>query len=96
MAKKLTQADFSLPGRGNPFGVGALGHIAPTLTEVSNLASVCDNIMRSGCGIMLSHTRDGGALVVTILDGDERYKQYAGNQGELERLFDSLNAAYEL
>jgi len=79
----------------NPFGNSSSQHIAPSFAELTHLGAVLDAVCRAGCAIMFGHTRDGGAVVTTVLDGDNRYKQFCGNDGELERTIDSIFAAYE-
>jgi hypothetical protein len=39
-----------------------------------------------GDAIMFSRTRDGGALCLTIMAGEERIKQYAGDGEEIQKL----------
>jgi hypothetical protein len=48
------------------------------------IAAVVDN----GDAVVLGRTRDGGAVVLTILSGDEKHKFYSTNNGELA---DNLN-----
>lgn len=43
-----------------------------------------------GAAIMFSATRDGGAVVVTVLDGDARNKVYPTTLAELEQALDDL------
>jgi hypothetical protein len=43
---------------------------------------------------MLGHTRDGGALVITILDGDLRHKGYNTSEEELQAAFQVLAEMY--
>lgn len=48
------------------------------------IAAVVDN----GDALVFGRTRDGGAVVLTILSGDEKHKFYSTNNGELA---DNLN-----
>lgn len=48
------------------------------------IAAVVDN----GDALVFGRTRDGGAVVLTILSGDEKHKFYSTNNGELN---DNLN-----
>lgn len=80
--------------RNNPFGKLRVVGTAPSFTDVSDLATVLDAVCRSGCAVMLGHTRDGGALVFTVLDGDTRHRTYCSSDQELQDAVDALNAMY--
>lgn len=95
MATSKAKLQALPPAKGNPFGNSGSQHHTPSFTEVGNLAHVLDAVCRAGCAIMFGHTRDGGAVVITVLDGDNRYKQYCANADELERSAESIFAAYE-
>jgi hypothetical protein len=47
------------------------------------LASVLLAVVESGCALMFSATRDKGALVLTLLNGDARNRVYPVNVAEL-------------
>lgn len=49
----------------------------------------------AGDAIMLGKTRDGGALVLTILSGNDRVKQYAHDAEEIAELLREVRAAAE-
>lgn len=80
--------------RPNPFDGRQNSHIAPELADISHLGSIIDKLCVSGCAILVGHTRDGGALVVTVLDGDNRHRTYCSNAEELESAFQALNDMY--
>lgn len=80
--------------RANPFVNKGGEHIAPSFTDVTDIARLLDGVCRAGCAIMVGHTRDGGAVVFTILDGDNRHRTYCGNLDELQGAIDSASAAY--
>lgn len=80
--------------RKNPFLQGGAEHIAPSFTDVTDLAKLLDSLCRSGCAFMAGHTRDGGAVVLTVLDGDNRHRTYCSNNHELQAAIDSGLAAY--
>jgi len=83
--------------RTNPFlGKGAPVKHAPSCTEIPNATSVIDAIIRAGCAILLGQTRDGGALVLTILDGDNRHRTYCSTQEELDAAFNALWDMYQV
>jgi hypothetical protein len=44
---------------------------------------------------MFSRTRDGGALLITILSGDERIKLYGSTAGEVEAHLAGIAATKE-
>jgi hypothetical protein len=47
-------------------------------------------VVRSGAGITISGTRDGGALSLTLLNDGLPAKRYASNRDELTRMLDTL------
>jgi hypothetical protein len=65
-----------------------------SFTDISDIAQVLDVVIAAGCAIMLGRTRDGGALVLTILDGDDRYRTYCANNTELQSAIDALLKMY--
>lgn len=56
------------------------------------VARLCD----AGYGIVLGKTSDGGALSVTILDGDDRYRDYPSSVEDFEDLSDWCENHYDL
>jgi|ERR1700688_3997106 len=80
--------------RPNPFGQSKTSHIAPELASVSSLGLSFDRVLRTGCAIMLGHTRDGGAVVLTVLDGEQRHRTYCANDAELEEAIAALDFVY--
>jgi len=42
----------------------------------------------------VGRTRDGGAMVLTVLDGDNRHRTYCSSTAELEAALESLEAAF--
>jgi len=80
--------------RKNPFATGSVTHIAPSFTDTTDLARLLDSVCRAGCAFMVGHTRDSGAVVFTILDGDNRHRTYCSNDHELQGAIDSAFAAY--
>jgi hypothetical protein len=45
----------------------------------------------AGLGVVIAPTRDGGAVSITILDGDSREKGYAADPDEFDALLGGLN-----
>ena len=70
--------------RKNPFGNIRLLKSAPDLASVAMLGGTLDKVLRAGHAVMLGHTRDGGALVLTILEGENRHRTYCSNNDELD------------
>lgn len=80
--------------RANPFLSKGEQHIAPSFTDATDIARLLDAVCRSGCALMVGHTRDGGAVVFTVLDGDMRHRTYCSNDHELQGAIDSAFSAY--
>jgi len=100
MAGKITQIGGT-PGKGgnfntraNPFGNGKSVGVAPKLTGTATIGIVLDEVLAAGCAIMLGRTRDGGALVCTVLDGEERHRSYASSEQELDAMMLALHNYY--
>lgn len=41
-----------------------------------DIGDLVQSITGAGCAVILGKTSDGGALSITILDGDERYREW--------------------
>jgi len=81
--------------RANPFaGVADRPKTEADYTEVSNLGKALQVLIRAGCAVILGGTRDGGAMVVTILDGDQRHRTYCSTSEELEDAFSRIEEMY--
>jgi len=90
---KIINGEFET--RRNPFvGRGDKGS-APSLADCGSLGGALDCVLRVGCAVMLGHTRDGGALVITILDGNDRHRTYCADERELDLAVKALCAVYE-
>jgi len=76
----------------------------PRVTEITDLPdsfwkATVQNVMSSGCGLLISPTSDGGAISVTLYYGDDRAKDYASTSTELEAVLAAASdtaQAYEL
>lgn len=94
MAKQQTGKGGLWDTRPNPFaqqkGRTAQGHLG----DVSGLGVALDKVLSTGCAIMFGLTRDGGAMVLTVLDGDERHRTYCSNQSELDLAVEALDLVY--
>lgn len=49
------------------------------------------NVIRQGDAIMVSTTSDGGAIRVTIFEGDRKHHQYVASVEELEKLLRGIS-----
>lgn len=56
--------------------------------------TVCE-VTSAGDALMFGRTRDGGALVLTVLSGEERVRNYASNAEEIADLLKRLREAVE-
>jgi hypothetical protein len=80
--------------RPNPFGSKAPQANTASYAEIPSFGLAVDKILRAGCAVLLGQTRDGGALVLTILDGEERHRTYCSNQSDLDKAITSIDFAY--
>lgn len=82
-------------GRASPFSEPARRTAGAAFVDVASLAAILDLVVNAGDGVILSRTRDGGAICVQLLTGDMRHKVYAGEQLELDQIFTDLFSAYK-
>jgi hypothetical protein len=54
------------------------------------------NVTRNGPAIMLGRTSDGGALSITILDGDDKLREWPHTPEEFEEIADWARDFYSL
>lgn len=95
MGKIIRGKGAEWDSRPNPFAsTKSVGH-APALGDVQGLGLAVDKVLDAGCAILIGHTRDGGALVLTVLDGDQRHRTYCSNSDELEAAVKALSFVYE-
>lgn len=81
--------------RANPFSKMRLPNGgAPLVTECSSLWAGVQCALTAGCAVLVGHTRDGGALCITVLDNDERHRTYVSNADELEEAAQALMHLY--
>lgn len=55
------------------------------------VSHVLDAVVGSGNGILIGVTRDGGAISVTLMVGEERHRTYAHDQDELDAVIEDLS-----
>lgn len=77
-------------------GTDETGHEPLRLSQYPRILPAIDSIIRTGDAVILGRTRDGGAVCLTILSGEEREKLYASDEAELVALVDAIAGAYEL
>lgn len=81
--------------RTNPFtGPKATPRNVAHYTEVPSLGKALQVLIEAGCAIILGGTRDGGAMVVTVLDGETRHRTYCSTSEELVDAFDAIYDMY--
>ena len=96
IGKKSTGKGADFDTKRNPFATGGLPTTRPVLASVPSLGAVIDVVLSGGAAVMLGSTRDGGAVVITIFDGEQRHRTYCSSDHELENAFASIFAAYEV
>jgi|SRR5687768_17234307 len=62
----------------------------PMPDEVKLFAGAVGMVLKAGCAVIIGTTRDGGALVITILDGDDRHRTYCSNVQELAEACEAM------
>lgn len=80
----------------NLFGQHKTSGSAPCVVESSGLLSALDELLAAGCAVMLGHTRDGGALVLTVLEKDERHRTYCATDDELDGAIAEIHERYKV
>lgn len=80
--------------RVNPWGSTTARGDLPRFSDVPGLANAIDRVIASGDALVFGSTSDGGALSITLLCGNDRYKIYAANDDELIRAFQALIGDY--
>ena len=92
---KYTVQVKSRVGRASPFSDPARRTSGAAFVDVASFPAIIDMVVNAGDGVILSRTRDGGAICVQLLTGDMRHKVYAGEQLELDQIFTDLFNAYK-
>ncbi len=83
--------------RPNPFG-GQVQRkeVRPSYGSQTLVGAALDAVINAECALILGSTRDGGALVLTVLDGEERHRTYCSSDGELQAALQALIELYAL
>lgn len=96
MVRKQTGKGGDFDTRPNPFTrAGKVSKTSANFTDVSDIGKALQVLVESGCAIIVGQTRDGGAMVLTILDGDDRHRTYCSNNVELQDAIDAIVQMYE-
>lgn len=85
----------SLPSGVNPFASGGKQVEGAEFAEVPNLGQIVDAVLDAGAALLLGRTSDGGAVVVQVLDGKDRYRTYPVKQEHLDAAFAQLWERYK-
>lgn len=96
MVRKQTGKGGDFDTRPNPFtSATQRSRSSANFTEVPNIGKALQLLVESGCAIIIGQTRDGGAMVLTILDQDDRHRTYCSNDVELQAAVDAVIDMYE-
>lgn len=68
---------------------------APVPSDVPGFVVAMGYALASGAGVLLTHTRDGGALAITVLDGPEKLKTYCSSKEQLSEAALALRRRYK-
>ena len=83
--------------RANPFtGTRKPMGSLPNFTEIPNATSAIQAVISASCAIIVGSTRDGGAVVFTVLDGDQRHRTYCSTEQELQDAVNALIDMYQI
>jgi hypothetical protein len=58
-----------------------------------SVGQLVKQVVGSGCGLVLGATSDGGALSITILDGDKRVREWPSTIDDYDLLLDWCKTA---
>lgn len=102
MAATNNRSDSGERGKGknfdtrkNPFTQKRIAGSHPHFDEIQSLGTALDAILRQECAIIIGATRDGGAVVLTILDGPDRHRTYCSTPDELEEAITEIIMLYK-
>lgn len=68
---------------------------APVPGDVPGFVVAVGYALAAGAGVLLTHTRDGGALAITILDGSEKLKTYCSSKEQLSEAALAIRRRYK-
>ena len=73
---------------------GVSANVSWGLADPAMLAWFIAQLTQDGNAVILGTTRDGGALSVTVLLGDERYKHYIAPKDDLNMTLKEIGEYY--
>lgn len=90
------------PGNNRNGKYGRVGSAKPSSSvatwedaEPDDLWKTIIAVTNAGDALTLAKTRDGGAVALTVLDGDDRLKYYATGEAEIKTLLAEIRASAE-
>jgi hypothetical protein len=69
-------------------GLGRIQRLVQGSEQIT--ADAVQACLLGGLGVLLAPTSDGGAISVTVYDGQERYKSYAASPEEFAKLLEAV------
>jgi len=66
----------------------------PSLLGCSELALVIESVLRAGAFFSVGQTTDGGALLIRVLDGDDKLTTYCHTDDQLLAALEALAHRY--
>lgn len=81
--------------RKNPFTEARTSGHRPALADHATVGLALDQILKCECAVIIGTTRDGGALVLTILDNEDRHRTYCSNDDELSEAISAIMRLYQ-
>ena len=94
--RKQANIGASPSGDGTIYGRRKRGAIAWGDLDTDSIGRCVSRLCDAGYGIVLGKTSDGGALSITILDGNERYKDYPTSVTDFENFVDWCENTFDL
>jgi hypothetical protein len=95
MAKTENGKGGNFDTRKNPFTAKTVRKGgAPDIASAIGLGPALDALLKAGCAFMVGRTRDEGALVLTVLDQDDRHRTYCSTEEELDEAITALSMMY--
>lgn len=61
-----------------------IGEVSWDASNPTLLTATVSALVEDGCAALFGRSRDGGTLVLTVCDGDERIKYYAASSQEMD------------
>jgi hypothetical protein len=95
MTSKNAGKGGNIDTRPNPFGkIQRQTERSFGLADCPDALRMLDTLIQAGCAAIIGATRDGGALVLTVLDGDTRHRTYCSTIEELDEAVTALTIYY--